>query len=306
MEFKQYHYVLKVVELQSITKAANALYISQPSLSHYIAKVENELGAQIFNRTTSPISLTQAGQAYVKTAQEVLNLDRQLQEEISDISSNKKGKIVLGIPSARASFMLPPILKEFWRRYPGIHIETIEENSTHLSEYVLQGKADIAIIPMIMSESVLEVDVIYEEELLLVANDKIMNDIHCMKSGIIDIKQIEELPFILLRKKQGLRRAVDIYFSQLGIKPNIIFETSSNETAYRMAALSMGATIVPQIIEKMSSYEPKPNKYSITSRGLRWYIAAIYRKDDYLGKAKKELIQISKEIFSELDISNKG
>lgn len=305
MEFKQYHYVLKVVELQSITKAANALFISQPSLSHYIAKVENELGAQIFNRTTSPISLTSAGQAYVKTAQEVLILNQQLQEEISDLSSNKKGKIVLGIPSSRASFMLPPILKEFWRRYPGIHIDTIEENSTHLSEYVLQGKADIAILPMVVSDSVLEIDVIYEEELFLIASENVMSDIHVTKN-IIDIKQMEKLPFILLKKKQGLRRTVDIYFSQFGIKPNIVFETSSNETAYRMAALGMGAAIVPQITEKMSSFKPKPNKYSITSRGLRWHIAAIYRKDDYLGRAKKELIQISKEIFSDLDINKKS
>lgn len=302
LDFKQYRYILKVAELESITKAANALFISQPSLSHYIAKVENELGAQIFNRSTNPISLTLAGQSYVKTAREVLRLNQQLQEEISDISSEKKGKIILGIPKSRVVFMLPELLKEFWRRYPGIYIETVEENSTSLKEYVNQGKVDIAILPLITPDSSLDIEVIYEEELLLVAGANVIDKTKCIENGVVDTKQLESLPFILLKKRQGLRKAVDVFFSQSGIKPNVIIETGSNETAYRMASLGMGAAIVPEMTVRMAPQEPCPNIYSITNRGLRWYVVALSRKDDCFSKAKKDLIEIGKEIFGQFNI----
>lgn len=97
MELKQYQYVLKVAELKSITKAAEELYITQPSLSHYIAKIEEELGALIFNRGTTPISLTPAGEVYIETAKMILGLDCRMKENIRDIVDSRKGVITIGM-----------------------------------------------------------------------------------------------------------------------------------------------------------------------------------------------------------------
>ncbi len=122
MDFKKLKYVLTVAEVQSISKAAAILYISQPSLSHVISNLEMELGIQIFNRTTTPISLTYAGERFVETAKEILNMNNKLKKEFSDISNARKGKIAIGIPSLRGSFMLPHILPVFHKEYPGIEL----------------------------------------------------------------------------------------------------------------------------------------------------------------------------------------
>ena len=81
MNLREYQYVLKVAQLQNMTRAAEALYITQPSLSHYIARVEEELGVQLFNRLTTPLSLTPAGEKYVETAQMILELASGLKKD---------------------------------------------------------------------------------------------------------------------------------------------------------------------------------------------------------------------------------
>ena len=148
MDFKQYQYVLKVAELQNMTKAANEIYVSQPALSHYIAKVEDEIGAVLFNRNTTPISLTTAGERYVETARMILSLNDRLRHDISDINDQKKGRVIVGISHARASFFLPYVLPQFQCQYPGIEVQTVEVRSDKIEEYVSKGKCDIGVLPL--------------------------------------------------------------------------------------------------------------------------------------------------------------
>lgn len=157
MDFRQYQYILKVAELGNFTKTANELYITQPSLSHFIAKVEEEMGTPLFNRNTTPVSLTLAGEKYVETAKMVLALNNRLKQELSDIASQKGGVITVSMSHARASFFLPYVLPEFCEKYPGIDVKTVEVRSDLVEEYVAKGRCDIGFLPMpIMRPSELE------------------------------------------------------------------------------------------------------------------------------------------------------
>ena len=97
MDSKQIQYILKVAECQNITRAAEQLYVSQPALSHFISKAEEELGAKIFNRGTTPLTLTQAGEHYVKTARMMMALEENLRQEIDDLNNSRDGEIRLGL-----------------------------------------------------------------------------------------------------------------------------------------------------------------------------------------------------------------
>lgn len=92
LDSKQMHYILKVVECQNITRAAEQLYVSQPALSSLISKVEEELGAKIFNRNTTPLTLTQEGECYVRTARKILALQQAMTEEIENIRNCREGR----------------------------------------------------------------------------------------------------------------------------------------------------------------------------------------------------------------------
>ena len=93
MNSKKLKYIITIAELKSISKAANELFISQPSLSSILSNLEKELGVTLFNRSTSPLSLTYAGEKYIKIAKEILSLESNLKKELFDISNMKKGKL---------------------------------------------------------------------------------------------------------------------------------------------------------------------------------------------------------------------
>lgn len=298
MDFKQYQYVLKVAELQNMTKAANELYVSQPALSHYIAKVEDEIGAALFNRNTIPISLTPAGERYVETARMVLELNDRLRHDISDINNQRKGRVIVGISHARASFFLPYVLPEFQRQYPGIEVQTVEVRSDKIEEYVSKGRCDIGILPLSGAYG-LEQELICREELLLVSGEPLPEEVRADGQVFVDLKNCGERPYLLLRKGHGIRGAVDVLFLEHGICPSHIFETTSNETAYRLSSSGMGISIVPESTVMLSHAVSTPFCYHIGQEGFFWKIGAVYRQKECLTRAQRAFIGILQNCFDE-------
>ena len=148
MDTKQIQYILKVAECQNITRAAEQLFVSQPALSHFISKAEEELGAKIFNRGTTRLTLTQAGERYVKTAKMILSLQESLKQEIENLKDCRSGEITLGLSDMRATTMFPFILPEFRRLYPNVTIRTVESSSKEVENNVRNGVVGIGIIPL--------------------------------------------------------------------------------------------------------------------------------------------------------------
>ena len=300
MNLREYQYVLKVAQLQNMTKAAEALFITQPSLSHYIARVEEELGVQLFNRLTTPLSLTPAGEKYVETARMILELDSNLKKELTEIAKGKKGVITLGMSHARASFFLPYFLPAFRKKYPGIEVKTVENRSDLLEEAVAKGRCDLGILPFpTTGKQKMDQEVIFREELLLVSGQP-LKEAKEGKGGsqYVDLGDLGDCTFSLLRKGHGIRTAVDVLFGKYGLHPRKIFETTSNETAYRLASVGMGLAIVPETTIVLSGAVEKPYLYSISPEGMHWEIGAVFLKRELLTNAQTDLIQLLQEIFS--------
>lgn len=303
MDFKQLRYILKVAETKNITKAAGELFITQPALSHYVSKVEKDLGIQLFNRMTTPISLTVAGECYVETAKKILNLEMNLRERLADIATMKQGHIVMGLPPARAAYVLPLVISRFRDKYPGVKLETVEKNSVMLKEFIKTGKVDFALIPMregldsLNEDKDLEGEIIAMEELFLVSHVSLLSGVTVKKGGVVDFEQVKNKPFVMLRKNRGIRKAVDAVFMHYGTKMNVAMETSSNDSAYRLAAAGIGMAIVPA----MTLYQIPSNKdvhiYHLSEQGMKWPLSFVHRKGEYLSVLKLEISDLLEELF---------
>ena len=112
MDFREMLYITTVADCRSITAAARKLYISQPSLSHIVSKVEQDVGGKLFDRGTSPITITYAGEKYVETARKILLMSDNLRKELIDAGLGEKGRIVFGMPTERAGYMLPAVIQD--------------------------------------------------------------------------------------------------------------------------------------------------------------------------------------------------
>ena len=141
---KKMWYVYTVYEEKSFSKAAKRLFVSQPSLSAMVKKVESDYDITIFDRTTTPISLTPEGEYYISAAKKILRLDADMRQHFRECSKGLNGSVMFGGASFFCANMLSGIIRQFQSEYPDIHIGWQELRNDELASQILQKKIDFA------------------------------------------------------------------------------------------------------------------------------------------------------------------
>ncbi|MDT8716826.1 LysR family transcriptional regulator [Clostridium sp. 19966] len=298
MDFHQWEYIIAVAEEKSISRAAEKLYISQPSLSQYIIRLENSLGVKLFNRRGNSITLTFAGEKYIRTAKNIINLNEQLQKELSDIVDSKMGRIRIGIPIQTGRYVLPLILPEFHKQFPEVEIVIEEDVKAKLEELLISDKIDIAIIYLPIQYEQLDYEAITREKIFLVAPERYENYIKNdgNKIGNINFDSFKQENFILFREGQKMREASDEIFKKADFNPKVLFEVTNLDTAHRIAIQGMGCTFIPENILSILNIE-KDNNYFLME-DIEFILAIAYRKGEYISKVTQGFIDISKSIMA--------
>lgn len=330
MDFRELTYISTVADCRSVTAAAKKLYISQPSLSYIISKVEADVGVKLFDRRTNPLSLTYAGKKYVETAKEILRLRDNLRRELADIGAGETGEISIGIPTERAGYMLPRVAGKFHESFPRVQLRLMEAKSGDIIDSLVNDRITFAILPG-GTEGIpggLTAEFIYREPLIAVAGDGIVTEeMLCredaqddllrresaqaeqqrredVQDGLpadrlpaIDLRKMQDLPYIILRKGQFNRRQTDLILAEADVNPRVIMEVSSCMSAVQLAKSGLGYTIVPErAVLALGGYE-QFHCYRIKSRYSVWDVNAFYKNDSYLDKADRYFIDLMKEVF---------
>ncbi|MCA9113130.1 MAG: LysR family transcriptional regulator, partial [Planctomycetaceae bacterium] len=192
MELDQLRYFLKVAERGNFTRAAEELMISQPALSRSIQRLERELAQPVFERRTRSVLLTDAGTLLQARAQQVLTILEDTKAEITD--DGESGRIRVGAIPTIAPYFLPEILRQFSAAHPKATV-TVQENTTDkLLKNCTQGELDLAIVALPIPAKYLEVEELFEEELLLV----LPPDHPLADKSRIRVRDVELYPFVLL------------------------------------------------------------------------------------------------------------
>lgn len=297
MDFHQLEYVIAVAEEKSFSKAAKKLYISQPSLSQYIMRLEDQIGIKIFDRTANPLTLTFAGEKYLETAKNILNLNNRLTRELGDIVDSQKGRIIIGIPASIERYILPLALPEFYKRFPGIEIVIEEQPAIKLEEKLERGEVDIAILHLPIQDEGIVYEPISVEKIFLVAppgyHTGSIKELE--KPQKFDFAYLKDEKFILLKPGYRMRFVADELFKRAQFKPNILLEIRNIDTAYCLATAGMGFTLIPENIMMFLNTNQYGNYFLIDD--ITFTLVAAYRQGEYLTNAMREFITISKEII---------
>lgn len=306
MDFRQLQYILKVAEERSFSKAAQKLFISQPSLSQFIQKVEIDLGAQLFDRSSSPLKLTFAGELYIETAKNILDLKDQLYRQISDIANLKKGRVTIGLSPFRSTYIMPKVLPFFHDKYPDIEVVLVEGNSSNLENIALRGSTDLTLMTSPIQKNLFDFEPILTEEILIAippnhpiqkqANYKIIND---SMRPVIQLKDLSNEPFILLKKDQKMHELATSLCKQAGFSPRIILESESIEAAHALVRAGMGITFIPDTLTPHHKTTPYPFYCSMDKLTPTRDLVIAYKKGRYLSLAAREFISSIKAIFSQ-------
>ena len=164
--------VLAVVREGSFTAAAKSLFITQPTLSHQIRQIEEQLGSPIFVRSKTAIELTPAGHVYVQAARRILQIETQMNEALGALSGTSEGILRLGLPAQRADELLPQVLADFYALYPNVRIEALTAQQQELERMLLGGELHMALLSGEEDNPQLEYQLIASDEVVLLASKK--------------------------------------------------------------------------------------------------------------------------------------
>lgn len=314
MNFLNLKYFLVVAQELSLSKAAEKLYLSQQSLSGHIRRLEAECGTPLFERSPR-LRLTYAGTCVARHAAQIIDLESQMSNQLSDIANLRRGHLSIGTSHTRGRVFLPQVLPTYMQRYPTIELITHNGISDDLEQLLLDGELDLLLGFPPFNSTLIETVPIMDEQLYLVVPANIMESAfpngkavasHFYQHGA-DISAFASLPFVMM--KQGrMRHMINHYLAKHQISPNIILEHSDLETLLELSVRGVGISFCfesyirqPRFNTKDSSYN-QPYTFPLLDPDLKSTMVLAYHQKRYLSKAAKDFITLTQEVFS--DFSN--
>lgn len=307
------HYIKAIAEAKSISAAAESLKISQPALSSYLKKLEDSLGAVLFDRTKQPLEITDAGRVYLDYAEKHSALLREFEQHISDIETLKKGKLTIGGAASFNVSYFPKTVAEFTEKYPGIDIDIIDGNIPEISAKAINGHIDLFVAPTVNGDTRLKYRELLNENIFLCVPSQwsINKDIedkeipikevlsgNCSRDfelPVVDFKVFKECPFILLKKEQHIGSTMQKLFEKYEYKPKKTVVTEQTMTSYSLTLAGVGISLMTESTIRSSNFKDYPKLYMPDTQICRRSIYAMYSSQKYLSKAAKVFIEMLKK-----------
>lgn len=244
MELHQLRYFVAVAREGTFTRAAARLYISQPSLSEQVRKLELELGSPLFERLGRRLALTSAGVALLPHAERVLDEVEQARLRVREVLGLSRGRLAIGVLPSAAARLLPRFLAEFRHRHPGVELVLREEDlSVGVEDLVHEGVLDLAIIRLPTQRADLDVRLLLREPMVLVAPPG-----HRLRGRrAVSLPELAEEPFVVMKAGTSLRELVEAICATAGFHPRVALESSQLASVVSLAQAGVGVTIVPEM-----------------------------------------------------------
>lgn len=289
MELDQLRYFLRVAERGNFTRAAEDMMVSQPALSRSIQKLEDELGQPVFERKTRSVALTDAGTLLQARAEQVLSILEDTKAEITD--DGFSGRVRIGAIPTIAPYFLPKILQSFSDAFPRATV-VVQENTTDLLlKSCNQGEIDLAIVALPIPTKHLQVEELFQEELLLV----LPTDHPLVDKPKIRLSDIEPYPFVMLGEAHCLSDNIISFCRRRSFQPVAVERTSQLTMVQELVSLSHGVSMIPRMARRLDQSNrriyrritsPKPmrtiavawNPYRFQSRLLEAFRAHLHEQ----------------------------
>lgn len=241
VQLHQLRYVVTVAEEGRFTRAAARLHVAQPSISSAVAALEQELGAQLFHRERSEVTLTGAGEAFLPWARQVLADCESGAAAVRDLLGLRGGRLVIGATPSLTTNLLPPVLARFHGDYPGVELTLHEAGSQELVDRLGKGEMDLAVVILPVDRPWVESRSLMEEDLVLAV------DRHhpLARRRSIRVAELENVPLVMFKDGYDLREATLAACRQAGFSPVMALQGLEMDGALAIAAAGLAAAVVP-------------------------------------------------------------
>ena len=303
MNHRNPEYFLTIVREHGISRAAEKLYITQSSLSQYVAKLEKELGVRLFDRTQSPIALTPAGELYRNYLESSTFLYRRFLSDLSDLDQNREQSIQLGSGNWRGTVLVPEVLPQFLQQHPQTRVTLHEFPVSELYIQMEDGKVDFSVMnttPDSLPENFIHETIAYERILLVLnRNHSLVPTLNaCFRQGSIpDLHLLEQVRLITLSSTLTVGRQVNNFLRKNLLNFSNCLTSTNTSTVLRLVAKNMGFCFLVETGLQDAARYPELVWYDLRSSDLSIPLSLVYKNSAYLSPLTREFMNTIREYY---------
>jgi LysR family cyn operon transcriptional activator len=275
MLLRHLRYLLAVADHGGFTRAAEALHVSQPTLSQQIRQLEDTLGVNLFDRTSRTVKPTDAGEAYIECARRVLVELAAGKRALHDVKDLSRGSLRLAMTPTFMAYLVGPLVRDYVARFPNIHLQIFELSMDDIEARLANDSLDIAIaFSQVRSADIESIPAFTETLGVMVGRD---HPLYESNSGL-SAEDLAQLEFALLARDFVTRTRIDEYFAQAQITPKVVIEVNSVNTLLEIIRHTAIATILPEAI---ATQDRALRKIPLLGEAPKRGAALLRRKNNY-------------------------
>lgn len=277
MDFKQLQSFAAVVKHQSFTRAAEKLFLSQPTISAHVSSLEEELGKRLILRTTKNIELTPKGQEVYDYAVRILGL----RDRMVECCSQQSDKIIhLGASTIPSAYILPELLPEFGALYPDTYFSIHQSDSQGVVDALKEGLFDVGLIGMKVDDDRIECTPFCKDQMVLITpvNEHFLR----LKQEGCSIRELMQNPVIMRETGSGSKKSADLFLESIGISEdslNIVARVNDQEAIKNMVSGGLGISIISHMAARSILAEKRVLSFPLDDHASGRTIYLIHRKD---------------------------
>lgn len=290
LKLRQLQYFLAVAELRHFTNAAERLHVTQPTLSHQIADLEQQLGTPLFDRVGKGVRLTEAGTLFRGFAEASLRQIESGRAALAELQGMDRGALRIGASQSFVRRLLPPLLGRFAQTHPGIALDVREMTALDIETGLSKGSLDVGIgyVPAILPET--ELEPLFEERLLLIVG----HDHPMARRGHIPLADLDGLALALFTSTYTTRAVLDTLMAGVNAKPRVVAESNSVSVLIGMALTAGIGTIV---LESALSHEEDFATVQLVNPTPTRTSALMWSHQTFRSAAARRFASMVKELF---------
>ena len=311
MDFRELNYVLAIAKYQNITRAAESLYVSQPTLSSFLISLEKELDIKLFRKLGHKYVLTYAGERYVERANQILRIKTDLDLELADIIKRDVGVLNVAFPPMRCAYMLPHTLPTFEKLYPHVKVNIFEGHSTANDHRLLDGQVDIAFYskPNTLNPQIEYRSLAQEEMLICTCKGhplgRFAQPNPASRYPKLDPDLLKAERILQLLPEQRTRQIVDDFLHENNLKYENVMYTSNMSAIMELVAVGYGVSFIFETHLRHGGIERPIDCFSFGEPRTCSDFVVAYRKGSYLPSYVLDFIEIAQQLFAEDSLANR-
>lgn len=311
---QQIEYVIAVAEERSFSKAAKRLFVTQPSLSKFIINLETSLGVTLFDRSSSPITVTEAGNIFIETANRMKELEDEMTLRMNELSGLKNGNIRIGTTPFYAANMLMKTVLYYHDKYPDIQITIQEDTYRNLEDSVLRGDIDLMIGTVRVDEDLFNTEDLCLEKLylavpgncplnkkyseyILTPDDIRSNSEKLFMTDTVKLDAFKKERFIFRSNNDQNHNYQKKMCKSAGFTPETVLESNSLDTIFSFVCAGLGVAFIPDTFIKFSDVNVHPAYYAVSGTETEKKIFLAYKKNKYLSRSAYEFCSTLRELI---------